>query len=110
MSKKSTAQGFKRFFKGAASKQVELPASNPTPRSLEEINKEYTQLCLTIGNTQVKARAVQQELDYLFRKADSLGNENQARLDLDAKAKEAAGSGETTESLAPETSGVDANV
>ncbi len=108
MTKKSSKQSLlNRVFSKNQTNQVQLPKDNPVPRTSEEINKEYTTLCVSIGNTQVKARAIQQELDFLYRKADSLGNENAARQELDAKAKNAAA--ESSDQSAPETTGVDAN-
>ncbi len=99
-----------KFFKNKSQK-VTIPdeaKQAPTPRAKDVIDKEYTQVCISIGDRTVKAKGLQQELDQMFRYVERLGAESEARLKLDAE--EAAKAKSTADTLAPATTGVDANV
>ncbi len=102
-----------KFFKSKATETTipDSAKSKPAPRLKEEINTQYQQVCTALGDKQVKARGLQQEIDQLFKYVESLGNELDARLKLDGdaeRAKEAAAKS-SADTLAPATTGVDAN-
>lgn len=108
----SKGKGFSKFFKGKD--QVTIPdeaKQKPVPRSKEEINKQYQDVCTNLGDKTVKAKGLQQEIDQLMQYVTSLGNELDARLKLDGEAKRAeeAAAKASGETLAPATTGVDAN-
>lgn len=110
----SKGNGLSKFFKGKEAAKVAISdeaKQKPTPRSKDEINKQYQEVCTMLGDKQVKAKGLQQEIDQLFTYVTSLGNELDARLKLDGDAKraeEAAAKAAGTE-LAPATTGVDAD-
>lgn len=107
-----------KFFKQGT--KVGIPdeaKSQPIPRSRDEINKQYQDVCTALGDKQVKSRGIQQEIDNLFKYVESLGNELAARDKMDSEAKSGAAqpsvdqnpTESAQDSLAPETAGVDVN-
>lgn len=79
-----------KFFK-SKSKQITIPdtaKSELPPRTQEEIDKEYTQLCITIGDRTVKSRGLEEELEQMFRYANKLGAESARRQELNKKEQE----------------------
>src|ERR1700761_6684759 len=71
---------FKRFAKPKA------PEVKP-PRTIEEINREYTELAKLLGDRTVKAEGLKKEINDILNKIDSLGSELNARLKIDAEEK-----------------------
>lgn len=79
-----------KFFK-SKSKQITIPdtaKSELPPRTQEEIDKEYTQLCITIGDRTVKSRGLEEELEQMFKYANKLGAESARRQELNKKEQE----------------------
>jgi hypothetical protein len=54
------------------------------PRSVEEINKEYTAYAQLLGDKQVKIRGLNKDVDQLLGLIDALGMELIERQKLDA--------------------------
>lgn len=67
------------------STQVPLPEQK-VPRTKDQINAEYQQLCLTLGDKIVKKEGLDLEIKALFKHVESLGNELTARETLDKEA------------------------
>ena len=125
MSKKSTKQSIlNRVFNKSKPMSAQIPEQAPKmPRSKDQINTEYQQLCTTLGDKVVKKEGLDLEIKALFKHVESLGNELTARESIDTKAAqeamdkataEAGQSNQTsanlidTDTLAPQTNGVDA--
>jgi septal ring factor EnvC (AmiA/AmiB activator) len=102
----------KLFNRNKQETPVTLPAQQtmPIPRSKEEINTQYTQVCTQLGHNQVNQILLQKEAEKLQRYIESFANEMQAREALDAKTAEEQKQKSSGDSLAPETTGVDASV
>lgn len=64
----------------------------PTPRTMEEINKEYGQKAAAYGNEQYKLEVQKRTVENMFSELLALNNEGAERQKLDAakKAQEAA--------------------
>jgi hypothetical protein len=96
--------------------QVPLPQEKPVPRTKDQINQEYQQLCTTLGDKIVKKEGLDIEIKALFKHVESLGNELTARELLDKEADAAQKAPATpavpdlidTDTISPQTSGVDA--
>lgn len=71
---------FKQLTKGTPKKEKPSP-----PRSKEEINKSYTQLVQQIGSKTVEAKAIEGQLNQMFRAVESLSQEMNARIKLEAE-------------------------
>jgi hypothetical protein len=96
-----------QFHKGEAVTIPDSAKQKPVPRSRDEINKNYGQLCTELGDKTVKMKGFQQEIDLLFKYVESLSNELDARTKLDAKVDAEKQVESPADSLAPETTGVD---
>jgi hypothetical protein len=99
----------KKLFNRNKAEAVTIPdtaKSDPVPRSKEEINKQYSDVCTQLGHNRVNASLIDKERDNLMRYIESFSNEMKAREDLDAKT--AANIQQSPDALAPETTGVDA--
>lgn len=79
---------FKKFKKN----KVSLASKQPEPRSLDEINKDYAELCARAGESQYKVKIEQERLEQLNSALKNLNAEGAARqkLNSEAKASEAA--------------------
>jgi hypothetical protein len=72
-----------KFFKGLKkAKAVE-------PRVNDEINKEYTNLCMNLGSAEFRKSLLQKEIDSIINRMNELNAESAARMKIDsAKSKE----------------------
>lgn len=78
-----------KYFKSKG-KSVSIPESaksSPVPRTKEEIQKQYVEVCTALGDKQVKLKGIQSEIDNLFKYVDSFANELEARVKLDEAEK-----------------------
>ena len=112
------------MFSKSAPLSAQLPKPNQDqapkqPRTKEQINEEYGKLCTTLGDKIVKKEGLEMEIKALFKHVENLGNELTAREELDkalsSKAAQEAANTVTapksdlvTDTLAPQTNGVDA--
>src|ERR1700722_3642507 len=74
------AKKLKDLFK--KSNAVTIPDSAKTeipPREQEAIDKEYTQLCISIGDRYVKSQGLEEELGQMLNYARRLGSESAKR-------------------------------
>jgi ribosomal protein L12E/L44/L45/RPP1/RPP2 len=70
---------------------AQLPQHDaPVPRSMEEINKVYQELCMRAGELQYRILVSNGDLDNVNEALANINSEGAARIALDAKAKEAA--------------------
>lgn len=72
-----------KHFKNKTS--VQLPDSAKSelpPREQQEIDREYTQLCISIGDRTVKSTGLEDELQQMLNYARRLGAESQRRQEL----------------------------
>ncbi len=99
----------KKLFNRSKAESVQLPtqSNQPEPRSAEEINKQYTEVCTKLGHNKVNQSLLERENIDLMRYIESFSNEMKARQTLDAKQAQQPAQSDT---LAPETTGVDASV
>lgn len=77
-----------KFFK-RKSTPVAIPEASKSeipPRSQDEIDKEYTQLCISIGDRTVKAEGLKEEIQQMFNYARKLGAESARRQELNKQA------------------------
>jgi hypothetical protein len=80
---------FKKYF-GSKSKSVKLAPEATTPRSMEEIQKSYGEMCARAGGLQYRIFIDRKELAKTNEILEHLNLEGAARQALDAKAKEEA--------------------
>lgn len=101
MSKKSKGL-MSKLFNNQKPESTKVDLKQPDPRSADEINKEYQNVCIQIGDKTVKAEGLKQELDQLFKYVQSLGNELAARQKLEEAQKQPAATASpiTTDTLA----------
>ncbi len=86
-----------KFFK-RKSQSIQIPDSAKQeipPRQQDEIDKEYTQLCISIGDRKVKIEGLEEELQQMFNYARKLGAESAKRQQLNKETPK-------TETPAPE--------
>ncbi len=78
-----------KFFKGL--KKAQLPAPNPVPRTMEEIQKEHSQASYEAGLAQYQVYVHTKDLEQKNAKLLSLNQEANARnkLDKESAPKEA---------------------
>jgi hypothetical protein len=60
----------------------------PAPRTLEEINKEYTTLCSKAGELQYRVEIEKIQIAQINQKLQELNKEGAERFELDKKAAE----------------------
>ncbi len=58
------------------------------PRSREEIDQEYSLLCVSIGAKEFRVRSIKEELEQLYLRALDLKHEYKSLENLKPKAKE----------------------
>jgi len=75
-----------KVFKNNKPEGAEVSLEKPVPRAALEINKEYEQVCIYIGDKSVKAKGLVQEIEQLYKRVESLGGELSARQKLDQDA------------------------
>jgi hypothetical protein len=83
INKKMLSKIFKSKQKESIKMELKEKEAAPVPRSRDEINKSYEQVCIQIGDKTVKKAGLEQELGQLFKYVESLGNELAAREKLD---------------------------
>lgn len=77
----------KNFFKGKPSRpQTPTFDSSPTPRTMEEINKTYSELCGRAGQLQYQIKVNTEQLEEINTALKSVNHEANARQKLDAEA------------------------
>lgn len=77
-----------KFFKSKQqAPQVAAPVE-PVPRSMEEINKTYSELCGRAGQLQYGIKIYQEQLDQINSAIKNVAAEGDARKNLDAKQAE----------------------
>ena len=64
-------------------------ASQPEPRQIEEITKEYGELTQKVGHTQYQVYVLTKEVEQINNRLMSINNEAAARNELNKKAAEA---------------------
>ncbi len=74
-------QTFKKYFKGSP-KKVETQE----PRKLDEIQKEYVDLCSRVGQTQYRMKVLENDVNTLFSRIAEIDHEAGARRKLDEEA------------------------
>lgn len=77
-----------KHFKSKAT-SVQLPDSAKSalpPREQAEIDKEYTQLCISIGDRRVKIAGMEDDLQAMLNYARRLGDESSKRQELNKAA------------------------
>lgn len=78
-----------RFFKGKKPvTQIPTEPKQPEPRSMDEIQKVYAELCARAGSLQYKITIEQRDLEQLNKALESINNEAAARQKLDEPKKE----------------------
>lgn len=73
-----------KYFK---SLQKSKKVAAPVPRTMEEIQKDYSELIGKVGQAQYQVFAYQREVDSLNNQLLNVNLEAKARNELDAKAK-----------------------
>lgn len=71
-----------------SARKISLPKVAATPRSSDEITREYSETVAKAGAHQYQVYVHESELAEVNKRLLSLNNEFAARLDLDKKAKE----------------------
>lgn len=74
----------KEWFKGL--KKAKLPESNPTPRSMDEIQKAYNEAVLRAGQAQYQVYVYSKDLEQANKALLSLNQEGAARQNMDKEA------------------------
>lgn len=74
-----------KFFKGKQKQPVTEAPAAPAPRSMEELNKVYQELCARTGQLQYKMAVDKEQLKQLNEAIRSVNLEADARQKLDAE-------------------------
>ncbi len=92
-----------KVFRNNQPNSAKVDLTKPQPRTVDQINQNYQQICVELGDKTVKKIGLEQEISGLMKMVESLGAELSQRQRLDAEAAEKKASETPAETPAAQT-------